>query len=106
MTSISDKVSTLLFIGIVALPLLGLLIMNHQLTVANDITGAFIGAPEISDSNMVLSVGIVGMFVILLILYTATRIKHMKMVKTMPLAKINEEIKKIEEHLHLRHHNK
>ncbi|MBW2972379.1 hypothetical protein KY359_05060 [Candidatus Woesearchaeota archaeon] len=93
--------ATFLFIGVVILPLLGLLIMDYQLKRANDITGAYLvsGASAYASENLVAGAVILGVMVFLLMAVTVNKVRKARMISTMPLAKINEEIERIDDHL-------
>jgi len=95
------KLATLLFVGVTIIPLLGLLIMDYQLKQANDITGAYIasGPAAYAAENFMGGIMVLCLLVIVVAVYTVGRIRHSRLVSTMPLAKINEEIGKIDEHL-------
>lgn len=97
----SGKLATFLFIGVVILPLLGLLIMDYQLKRANDITGAYLvsGASAYASENLVAGAVILGVMVFLLMAVTVNKVRKARMISTMPLAKINEEIERIDDHL-------
>ncbi len=92
------KLSTLLFIGVTILPLLGLLIMDYQLKQANDITGAYIaGGPAVyAAENLMAGAVILGVIAFIGIVFAVGKIHQSKIISTMPLAKINNEIKAID----------
>ncbi|MBN1544656.1 hypothetical protein JW898_04290 [Candidatus Woesearchaeota archaeon] len=95
------KLSTLLFIGAVILPLLGLLIMDYQLKQANDITGAYLvsGPSAYASENLLAGAVVLGVIVSVLVGLSVNRIRKARVISTMPLAKINDEIQSIDEHL-------
>jgi cytosine/uracil/thiamine/allantoin permease len=95
------KLATLLFIGVTILPLLGLMMMDYQLRKANDITGAYLvsGPGAYAAENIVGALIVICLLVAIVAVYAVGRVKHSKLVSTMPLAKINSEISRIDEHL-------
>jgi hypothetical protein len=97
----SGKLATLLFIGVIILPLLGLLIMDYQLKRSNDLTGAYLGSgiAAYASENMLAGAVIIGFVVFLIVTFTINKIRKSRLISTMPLAKIDEEIKKIDERL-------
>jgi hypothetical protein len=97
----SGKLASVLFVVVMLLPLLGLMIMDYQTRVANDITGAYsvsAGSAYLSE-NILAGAVLVGVLVAALVLFTVGRVRKARMVHTMPLAKINEEIRKIDDHI-------
>jgi hypothetical protein len=95
------RLANLLFLGVVALPLLGLLIMDYQLKRANDITGAYLmsGATAYASENLLAGAVVIGAMVFLLAMFTVTKVRKSRLISTMPLAKINDEIDKIDDRL-------
>jgi cytosine/uracil/thiamine/allantoin permease len=95
------KLAHLLFIGVMLLPLLGLLIMDYQVRRANDLTGAYVAAGPYTyaSENLLAGAIILGVIVFVIVTFTATKLQKAKIVSTMPLAKINQEIKSIDEKL-------
>ena len=95
------KLSTLIFIGIIVLALLGLLIMDYQLEKATDITGAYLGSGTSAyiSQNMLTAAVVLGLIVFSLVIFTFGKVRKSRLISTMPLAKINDEIKKIDDQL-------
>ena len=95
------KLSTLLFIGVTILPLLGLLIMDYQLKQANDITGAYVvgGPATYAAENLMAGAVILGVIALIAVVFAVGKLHKSKLISTMPLAKINEDIKEIDERL-------
>ncbi len=95
------KLSTLLFIGVTILPLLGLLIMDYQVRRANDITGAYLaaGPAAYAADNMVAGAVALGALVLALVLFTVSRVRKSRLVTTMPLSRINKDIDDIDQRL-------
>jgi len=95
------KLATLLFIGVTILPLLGLLIMDYQLKRANDLTGAYIagGASAYAADSVSFGVVILAVLAFVVVLLIFSKVRHSTLISTMPLAKINKDIKDIDEKL-------
>jgi hypothetical protein len=93
--------STLIVLGIIVISLLGLLIMDYQLRKATDITGAYLesGSTAYISENMLTGAVVFSFIVFLLAVFTFAKVRKSRLISTMPLAKINDEIKKIDEHL-------
>jgi len=94
----SGKLDILVFTAILVLPLLGLAIMDYQLKVANDITGAYSLDSSSYESTLAGAV-IVGVIVFTVAVFTYNRIRKAKVVSTMPHSAIDAEIQKINENL-------
>ena len=101
MSDKSGKLATLIVIGVLVLPLLGLLIMDYQLSKANDITGAYLseGTAAYAYENMVAGITVMGMMLVTVLALIVVKVRHSKMISTTPLAKINAEIKSIDSKL-------
>lgn len=100
------KLSTLLVIGIFLLPILGLLMMDYQLKKANDITGAYLadGSAAYAYENMMASIVVGSMLVITILALIVVKVHSSRLIRTAPLAKINDEIKKIDEQIDTKLH--
>lgn len=107
MSDKTGKLATMLMVGILVLPLLGLLIMDYQLTRANDITGAYLseGTAAYAYENMVAGITVVGMMVVTALALIVVKVRHSRMISTTPLAKINAEIKSIDDKLNQKIHH-
>ena len=95
------RLATVLFVGVMLLPLVGLLIMDYQVKRANDLTGRYLlegGQAYVAD-NMLATVIIIAVFAVLLATVVAGKIRSSRAIKTHHLAKINEDIKQIDERL-------
>ncbi len=96
----SGRLSTVIFVGVILLPLLGLLIMDYQLKRANDVTGAFSAAGASSNNGFFAGVAIVASLAIYAVLsFGVFRWGRSKEISTPPLEKINNEIDTIDKHL-------
>jgi hypothetical protein len=95
------KLSSLLFIGLITISLLSLLMMDYQVRRANDITGAYSvsGAAAYTSENLLAGAIILGAVIFVLATFVIAKIRKSRLVSTMPLSKINDEIKHIEERL-------
>jgi uncharacterized protein YqgC (DUF456 family) len=96
----SGKFASILFAGVILLPLIALMIMDYQLKKANDITGEFAAAPaQGAVYGTFASVAIIaGICVFTIATFVMNRIRNQK-ISTPPLAKINDEIGQIDQHL-------
>lgn len=95
------KLSTVIVLGIIVMSLLALLIMDYQLRRATDITGAYLeaGTTAYVSENMVASAIVFSLVLFILAVFVVAKVRKSRLISTMPLAKINQEIKKIDEHL-------
>ncbi|MFH1064500.1 MAG: hypothetical protein V1729_05445 [Candidatus Woesearchaeota archaeon] len=91
--------ATWIFVSLMLIPILALLIMDYQVKVANDITGAYIGASPSVEGSIFAGAVLLGVCVFFLVSFIASRLKKSKFVSSMPLAQINKEIDKIHEHM-------
>ena len=100
------KLSTLLVVCVFILPILGLLIMDYQVKRANDITGAYLsgGVAAYAYENMLAGFVVAGMVVITVLALIVVKVRNSRLISTMPLARINQEIEKIDEHLRQKIH--
>jgi hypothetical protein len=75
--------------------------MDYQLKRANDITGAYLGSgvSAYAAENTLAGAVIIGVIIFVLVTFTVTKIRKSRLVSTMPLARINNEIKQIDERL-------
>ena len=96
------RLGSLLFMMVIVLPLVGLLIMDYQLKAANDITGAYAagGPVAYASDNLLAGAIVLGVLVCIILVFTVGNIKKKKFVATMPLRRINDQIKDIDEKLH------
>ena len=97
----SGKVATLMFIVLMILPLLALLMMDYQVRMANDITGAFIGTDSdmYSAENMMTAGLVLGFILLAVFVFVSGRLKDSRLMSSMPHARMNKHIKSIDEHL-------
>ena len=102
----SARLSTIIFIGVFLLPLIGLMIMDFQLKKANDITGAYAFNTGASYDPVLAGVIIAGMGVMIFTVFTIARLRRVKSdVKSGPSSMssssndINAKISKIDEEL-------
>jgi len=95
------KLATLLFVGVFTLPLLGLLIMDYQVRVANDLTGNAIMSPGAESSGMLVAAVVLGLIVAVLVVAAARWVKHSRFVRSLPMSRVNEEIRRIEDHMRM-----
>jgi hypothetical protein len=101
MSDKSAKLATFLFMGIFALPILGLLIMDYQVKQANDITGSYGISDGANYDHALAGVLIVGIGVIVFTVFTMA---HAKKVRSADVNKgssvmIDDKIRKIDEEL-------
>lgn len=91
--------ATWIFVSLMLIPILALLIMDHQVRVANDLTGAYIDVAPDAEGSLFAAAILFGVCAFFVVSFIVSRMKKSKFVSTMPLARINDEIDKIEEHM-------
>jgi len=100
MSDKSAKLASFLFIGIFALPILGLLIMDYQVKRANDITGSYVQYDGTNYDHALAGVLIVGIGVIIFTVFTMAHAKKVRSVTHEGLSGgINDKIREIDEEL-------
>lgn len=92
------RLGSVLFAFVILLPLLGLMIMDYQLKKANDITGAYLESPveAYASENLLAGAVVIGAVAFLLVGFIVSKLRKSRLISTMPLARINDEIENIE----------
>lgn len=93
----SGKLASIIAVGLLVLPLLGLLIMDDELKRANDLTGAYISGG--ATGSHVGSYVIVGLGVVALGIISFGAVMKARAIKNRELAQINEEIAELDRKL-------
>ncbi len=94
--------ATWIFVSLMLIPILALMIMDYQVRVSNDLTGAYIGAAPSVEGSIFAAAVLFGVCTFFLVSFIASRLKKSKFVSSMPLAQINREIDRIHEHMQKR----
>jgi cytosine/uracil/thiamine/allantoin permease len=96
----SARLASFLFIGVILLPLIGLMMMDYQLKKANDITGEFaIDNARGAVYGTLAGVAIIaGICIFTIATFVIGKLRNRK-ITTPSLVEINEEIGRIDQHL-------
>jgi hypothetical protein len=93
------RLSSFLFAGLLLLPLMGLMFMDYEVKTANDVTGAYVYSYDAVEGSKIGGMFLLGLAVVGVIIFAVRRSRASSAAKFQDLAKINDNIKRVESEL-------